>query len=80
MWAATRPEDRTARAAERKRLLARRDKLFGELVRLEADHRSGRAGGARYTARREELVAALEHIYGALDCDDTTPEPADRAA
>jgi len=80
LWAATRPEDRTARAAERKRLLARREKLFGELVRLEADHRAGRAGDARYAARREELVAALEHVYGALDSDDTTPEPADQAA
>ena len=80
LWAATRPEDRTTRAAERKRLLARREKLFGELVRLEADHRAGRAGDARYAARREEIVAALEHVYGALDSDDTTPEPADRAA
>jgi len=24
-------------------------------------------------------VAALEHIYGALDTDDAGPEPADRA-
>jgi hypothetical protein len=30
-------------------------------------------------ARREELIAALERIYGALDGDDTGPEPADRA-
>jgi len=79
-WAASRPEDRAARAAERRQLLARRDKLFGELVRLEADHRSGRGNPAKYAARREELVAALEHVYGALDSDDTTPEPADRAA
>ena len=26
--------------------------------------------------RREELVASLEHVYGALDSDDTTLEPA----
>jgi hypothetical protein len=80
VWAAGRPEDRTALAAERKRLLARRDKLFADLVRLEADHRSGRGNDARYAARREEIVSALEHVYGALDSDDTTPEPADRAA
>jgi hypothetical protein len=79
-WAASRPEDRTARGTERKRLLARREKLFGELVRLESDHRAGRTNDARYAARREELVTALEHVYGALDSDDTTPEPADRAA
>ena len=80
LWAATRPEDRAALAAERKRLFTRRDKLFGELVRLESDHRTGRGNEARYAARREELVTALEHIYGALDSDDTSPEPADRAA
>ena len=79
-WGATRPEDRAARAAERKQLLARRDKLFGELVRLEGEHRSGRGNPAKHAARREELVAALEHVYGALDSDDTTPEPADQAA
>jgi hypothetical protein len=77
-WAAMRPEPPAERAAERRRLIARREKLFQELVRLEHDHRRGRVGGA-YGARREELVAALEHIYGALDTDDTSPEPADRA-
>jgi hypothetical protein len=55
---------------ERKRLAARREKLLNELVKLDADHRSGRADGGRYTARREELVAALEHVYGALDSGD----------
>jgi len=78
-WAATRPQDRAARAVERKRLLARREKLLGELVRLETDHRAGRGQAARYAARREELVSALEHLYGALDSDDTSPEPAGRA-
>ena len=80
VWASTRPEDRAARAAERKRLLSRRDKLFHELVRLETDHRNARVGQTRYATRREELMTALEHIYGALDSDDTGPEPADRAA
>lgn len=72
-WAATRPEDRAVQIAERKRLLARRDKLLAELVRLETDRRNGRVDGGRYAARREDLVAALEHIYGALDSDDTSP-------
>jgi hypothetical protein len=79
VWAGTRSEDPGARAAERKRLIARREKLFQDLIRLENDQRRGRIDQARYTARREELVAALELIYGALDTDDTTPEPADRA-
>jgi hypothetical protein len=80
VWASTRPENRAARAAERHRLLARREKLFTDLVRLEHDHRTRRIDQTRYASRREELVAALERIYGALDSDDTGPEPADRAA
>jgi hypothetical protein len=59
------PDDKTA--ADRKRLLGRRDKLFQELVRLEHDRRRGRANDARYATRREELMAALENVYGELD-------------
>ena len=65
-----RRDDAPAQAAERKRLIARREKLFDELVRLEQDRRSGRGDERRYAARREELVAALEQVYGALDDDD----------
>jgi len=80
IWAAGRPQDDTsARAAERKRLVARRDRLFNDLVRLEQDHRGGRVDERRYTARREELLSALENIYSALDGDDAAPDPADRA-
>jgi hypothetical protein len=71
--------DAPARAAERTRLAARRDKLFNELVRLEHDHRTGRVDDRRYGSRRGEIVATLEQIYAALDGDDTGPEPADRA-
>lgn len=80
VWASARPEDRAGLAAERKRLVARREKLLGDLVRLEVDRREGRTDGLRYDARREEIVAALEHIYGALDTDDLGPEPTSRAA
>jgi len=48
-------------------------------VRLEQEHRRGRINEARYSARREELLAALENIYGALDEDGTGPDPATRA-
>ena len=58
--------------------MARREKLFQDLIRLEADHRQGRGDPARYVARREPLLQALEQVYGALDTDDTSPEPADR--
>jgi hypothetical protein len=79
VWAVVTPEDREAQAAERKRLEARREKLLGDLVRLERDHRRGRVDAARYAARREELVSSLEHLYGILDAGDQGPEPADRA-
>ena len=45
-------------------------------MRLENDHRNGRGDRARYAGRREELVAALERVYGALDTDDVGPDPA----
>jgi hypothetical protein len=80
VWVVTRSvDDPSSRAAERKRLIGRREKLFADLVRLENDHRAGRTDARRYAARREEIVAALEHVYGALDSHDTGPEPAGRA-
>jgi hypothetical protein len=79
VWFATRPTgDAAARAGERARLIARREKLFNELARLDQDRRSGRADERRAAARREELVSALEHIYNALDSHDS-PDPAGRA-
>lgn len=76
VWAGT----RSAADApdERKRLLAQRDKLFNDLVRLERDYRSGRVDEARYKPRRNTLVAALERVYGALDQEGIGPDPVDR--
>ena len=78
---ASKPQEAAkGRANERKRLLARRERLLTDLARLETERRSGRGpytDDARYATRREELVAALENVYGALD--DDGPEPADRA-
>jgi len=79
VWVAWRPMDPKDRGESRKQLIARREKLFQELMRLEADARKSKGDPARYAARRADLVAALEHIYGALDTDDAGPEPADRA-
>lgn len=74
VWASTSSEDdKAAAAAERKRLVSKRDKLLNDLVRLEQDRRHGKVDDRRYTSRREELVAALEQIYGALDSDDADP-------
>jgi hypothetical protein len=77
VWAASRPpEHEAARTGERKQLIVRRDKLFNELARLENDHRRGKVDDRRHAGRREELVASLEQVYGALDGYDVGPEPA----
>jgi hypothetical protein len=74
VWAATRPRDDSgSRVNERKRLVARREKLLGDLVRLERARgvdRAPTAGDGPYKARREAIVAALEQVYGALDDSD----------
>jgi hypothetical protein len=44
-------------------------------VRLENDRRRGKIDDRRYAARREELIAALEQVYSALDSHDVGPEP-----
>jgi hypothetical protein len=65
-------------AAERKRLLARREKLLTDLARAETERRAGHgpmADDRRYAARREELVAALENVYSALDGDLAPGDP-----
>jgi hypothetical protein len=62
--------DAEAAAAERKQLIARREKLFADLLRLEHDHIAKRGDERKYAARREQLVAALEQVYGALDRGD----------
>jgi FtsZ-interacting cell division protein ZipA len=74
-----RGQDEAEDAAERKRLMSKRDRLLNDLVRLEHDRQSGRVDPHRSAARREELMAALERIYGALDSDDADPAPVDRA-
>jgi len=75
VWFATRRQDATAVEVDRKRLLARRDKLFGELLKIERERRNGR-NDDRSLARREELMAQLEHVYGALDDPDPAGAPA----
>ncbi len=81
VWAGGAPtEDAAAAVAERKRVAARREKLMADLVRLEADHHAGRVDPVRYAKRREDIVSALELIYGALDTDEAAAEPSGRAA
>jgi hypothetical protein len=75
VWFATRRQKTTALDADRKRLLTRREKLFGELLKIERERRNGRSDD-RSLARREELMAQLEHVYGALDDPDRAGAPA----
>jgi len=85
VWAATRNHDDSAvRVGERKRLVARREKLLADLVRLERGKGGGGHGAGddqyrQYRTRREEIVAALEQVYGALDSDRITPGPGSTA-
>lgn len=67
-------------AQARKQLVARRERLFQELMRLEHDHRRGKGDAARYATRRRELVEQLEHVYGALETEGGgSPDPAGRS-
>jgi hypothetical protein len=61
---------------DQRRLRARRDALFGELAKLEEQHRLGRVDPARYHSKRHHLMTELERVYGELDGE---PE-SDRAA
>jgi hypothetical protein len=71
IFALRRPVEADAPGGERKRLVARREKLLQDLVKLERDHRRGRLDAARYAERRQVLMEALEHVYGALDGGDS---------
>lgn len=66
-WSAVRTPDRTGLAAERRRLEARRERIFREILEIDAQPRAGAFDADRGSARRADLVAELERIYGALD-------------
>jgi hypothetical protein len=71
VWAASRPGD--AAKTDKQQVVAKRERLFQELVRLENDRRNNRGERSRYTERREALVASLEQLYGSLDTDEAIP-------
>lgn len=52
---------------DRRKLVAHRDSLYGQLVKLDEQRRAGRVDEGRYQARRQHLVAELERVYGELD-------------
>jgi hypothetical protein len=58
---------REANQDRRKRLDAKRDRLFAELTSIEQQHRENTIDPERYAARRRELLASLERVYAQLD-------------
>jgi hypothetical protein len=56
-----------AESERRRRLDARRDRLFAELASIEEQHRQQTIDPQRYASRRSELMAALERIYAEID-------------
>jgi hypothetical protein len=66
-WAATRRPPQGASAGRATHLAAKREKLFGDLVRLEQQKRAGSADAARHAERRTALIAQLERVYRDLD-------------
>ncbi len=71
-WGAATPNRAAAAAERRRRLEARREKRFRDLVKNEQQHRAGRIGATKYANRRRELLADLERIYAELD-DEMAP-------
>jgi hypothetical protein len=57
----------TGSRESRTKLMARRDALLGELVRIEERMRAGGTEPAKDAARKPRVVAELEEIYGELD-------------
>jgi hypothetical protein len=56
-----------ARKTETAKLVARREKLFAELVELERQRKAGRVDEQRYVAKRHNLATQLERVLGELD-------------
>jgi hypothetical protein len=48
-------------------LAQRKDKLFADLVEVEAQHRSGRIDQRRYASKRQTLMTQLEQVMSELD-------------
>jgi hypothetical protein len=68
-WAAGQRTPPTAKGARVKQLTGKREKLYGELVRLEQQRRAGQIDAIRYAERRPALMAQLERVYRDLDAE-----------
>jgi hypothetical protein len=56
-----------AHVERRRRLEAKRDRLFTELASLEEQSREHAIEPERYASRRRELFSALERVYAEMD-------------
>jgi hypothetical protein len=68
-WAAARKPTKGPNAARVKQLTGKREKIYGELVRLEQQRRTGGIDAAKYAERRPALIAQLERVYRDLDAE-----------
>jgi hypothetical protein len=67
-WGSTRTSTSSpAQAERRRRLEARRDRLFAELTSIEEQHRQNTIDPERYATRRRDLIEALERVYAEMD-------------
>jgi hypothetical protein len=66
-WGSTRLGKPAADDERRRRLDAKRDRLFTELTSIEEQHRQQSIDPDRYASRRAELMAALERLYAEMD-------------
>lgn len=57
----------TGQEGRRRKLQARRDRVFADLAAIEEQHRAGGLDPQRYTARRRDLVSTLERLYAEMD-------------
>jgi hypothetical protein len=68
-WAASRRPLPGSNAGRIKQLTGKREKIYGELVRLEQQRRAGSVDAAKYAERRPALMAQLERVYRDLDAE-----------
>ncbi|MCX6544276.1 MAG: hypothetical protein NTV05_07650 [Acidobacteria bacterium] len=73
VWGAASAKARTGDLARNAELELRRSKLMADLVRLEAQQRTGAVDAARYAGRRSDLFDQLERVYGELDQHAAAP-------
>ena len=69
LWTAVRIPRQGENLARVKQFSNKREKIFGDLVRLEQQRRAGTVDAARHTERRQALIAQLERVYRDLDAE-----------